>query len=68
MRGPDLEWVERSWRLLGRLMKLHALVYRATRGLLGHRFPGLPGMLLLDHVGQGDAAARKARDGDPRSG
>jgi deazaflavin-dependent oxidoreductase (nitroreductase family) len=32
-------------------MKGHAVVYRATNGLVGHRFPGAPPMLLLDHVG-----------------
>ena len=30
---------------------MHVLVYRATYGLLGHRFAGGPPMLLLDHVG-----------------
>jgi deazaflavin-dependent oxidoreductase (nitroreductase family) len=29
----------------------HTLLYRASGGLLGHRFPGVPPMLLLDHVG-----------------
>jgi len=29
----------------------HAAVYRASKGLIGHRFPGSPPMLLLDHVG-----------------
>jgi F420H(2)-dependent quinone reductase len=29
----------------------HTLLYRATGGLVGHRFPGGPPMLLLDHVG-----------------
>ncbi len=43
--------VDRSWPLLRRLMGGHALVYRATNGLVGHRFPGAPPMLLLDHVG-----------------
>lgn len=32
-------------------MGAHTAVYRATRGLVGHRFPGAPPMLLLDHVG-----------------
>ena len=45
-----LNWVERSWPLLRRLMGGHATVYRASHGLVGHRFPGPP-MLLLDHVG-----------------
>jgi len=29
----------------------HTLLYRATGGLIGHRVPGVPPMLLLDHVG-----------------
>ena len=32
-------------------MKGHTLAYRATNGLIGHRIPGAPPMLLLDHVG-----------------
>src|SRR5919198_1478187 len=30
---------------------LHVLVYRATGGIVGRRIPGVPPMLLLDHVG-----------------
>ena len=32
-------------------MGCHAGVYRLTRGVIGHRFPGGPPMLLLDHTG-----------------
>jgi deazaflavin-dependent oxidoreductase (nitroreductase family) len=39
------------WPLLTRAMSLHTGVYRATRGVVGHRLPGGPSMLLLDHVG-----------------
>jgi len=46
MRAAD-----RMWPVLNRLMKGHAVVYRASGGLIGHRFPGAPPMLLLDHVG-----------------
>jgi F420H(2)-dependent quinone reductase len=46
-----LDVVERSWPLLGRLMGLHTLAYRATGGIVGHRIPGAFSMLLLDHVG-----------------
>ncbi len=53
-----LNWVERSWPLLTRLMGGHAAVYRATSGLVGHRFPGAPPMLLLDHVGAKTATRR----------
>ena len=42
---------DRSWPILRRLMGLHTVAYRATGGLVGHRFPGAPPMLLLDHVG-----------------
>jgi deazaflavin-dependent oxidoreductase (nitroreductase family) len=46
MRAAD-----RMWPVLRRLMGGHAVIYRATAGVIGHRFPGLPPMLLLDHVG-----------------
>ena len=42
---------DRSWPVLRRLMGGHTVVYRLTRGAVGHRFPGAPPMLLLDHVG-----------------
>jgi deazaflavin-dependent oxidoreductase (nitroreductase family) len=42
---------DRSWPILKRLMGAHTVVYRATGGLVGHRFPGAPPMLLLDHIG-----------------
>ena len=51
MPSPNLDWVERSWGLLGRLTTGHVIAYRASHGLIGHRFPGAPPMLLLDHVG-----------------
>ena len=37
--------------LVRRLMGFHAIAYRTTNGLVGHRLPGLPRMLLLDHEG-----------------
>ncbi len=46
-----LDLADRSWPLLNRVMKGHTAVYRATGGRVGHTFPGLPTMLLLDHVG-----------------
>jgi deazaflavin-dependent oxidoreductase (nitroreductase family) len=46
-----LDLADRSWPVLRRLMGGHAAVYRVTRGAIGHRFPGAPPMLLLDHVG-----------------
>jgi deazaflavin-dependent oxidoreductase (nitroreductase family) len=39
-------------------MKGHTVVYRATGGLIGHRMPGAPPMLLLDHVGAKSGAKR----------
>jgi deazaflavin-dependent oxidoreductase (nitroreductase family) len=53
-----LNWVDGNWPLLKRLMKGHAAVYRATGGLVGHRFPGTPPVLLLDHVGAKSGAHR----------
>jgi deazaflavin-dependent oxidoreductase (nitroreductase family) len=32
-------------------MRGHAAVYRATGGRIGGRLPGLPSLLLLDHIG-----------------
>jgi deazaflavin-dependent oxidoreductase (nitroreductase family) len=37
---------------------MHVLVYRATYGLVGHRFPGGPPMLLLDNAGARSAVKR----------
>jgi deazaflavin-dependent oxidoreductase (nitroreductase family) len=46
-----LKLADRSWPVLRRLMSGHAAIYKATGGLVGHRLPFLPGILLLDHVG-----------------
>src|SRR5437764_2434998 len=46
-----LSLADRSWPLLRRLGSGHTALYRASGGLIGHRFPGTPPMLLLDHVG-----------------
>jgi F420H(2)-dependent quinone reductase len=47
-----LDLADRSWPLLRRAVGLHVLAYRASRGVIGHRVPGLGApMLLLDHVG-----------------
>jgi deazaflavin-dependent oxidoreductase (nitroreductase family) len=63
-----LRWADRNWPLLDRLMSGHAILYRASHGLVGHRFPGTPPVLLLDHVGAKSARRRTtplvyARDG-----
>ena len=49
---------DRAWPLLRRLMGVHTHVYRLTDGVVGHRFPGAPPMLLLDHVGAKSATKR----------
>ena len=46
-----LDVADRLWPVLGPVMRGHAAVYRATGGRLGGRLPGLPSLLLLDHVG-----------------
>ena len=52
MAGMDyLDVADRTWPILTRLMRGHAAVYRATGGRIGARLPGLPPMLLLDHLG-----------------
>ena len=53
-----LDVADRSWPLLTRLMGAHTAIYRASRGLVGHRVPGAPPMLLLDHVGAKSATRR----------
>jgi deazaflavin-dependent oxidoreductase (nitroreductase family) len=60
---------DRLWPILRYGLKLHVLMYRATRGRIGHRFRGGPPMLLLDHVGARSAVKRTTplvyiRDGE----
>ncbi|MGH2925171.1 MAG: nitroreductase family deazaflavin-dependent oxidoreductase [Solirubrobacterales bacterium] len=64
-----MDIVDRGWPVWRRLMGLHTVVYRATNGLVGHRFPGAPQMLLLTHVGAKSGTERTsplvyADDGD----
>jgi deazaflavin-dependent oxidoreductase (nitroreductase family) len=61
--------VDRIWPLLRPVMGGHTAVYRATSGRIGHKHPGLPPMLLLDHVGARSGAQRTSplvyvRDGE----
>jgi deazaflavin-dependent oxidoreductase (nitroreductase family) len=42
---------DRVWPITRNVMRGHTFAYRATGGLIGHRMPGAPPMLLLDHVG-----------------
>jgi deazaflavin-dependent oxidoreductase (nitroreductase family) len=51
MNIDPLGLADRGWPILRRLMGVHTVVYRVSGGLVGHRFPGAPPMLLLDHVG-----------------
>src|SRR4051812_1293330 len=46
-----LDVADRMWPVLGPAMRGHAWLYRATGGRLGGNLPGLPPLLLLDHVG-----------------
>ena len=64
-----LRVADRVWPLLNRAIKGHTLVYRATGGLVGHRMPGLPPMLLLEHTGAKSQTRRTSplvyvRDGE----
>src|SRR5437868_1518841 len=65
----SLDWADRNWPLLRRLMGGHATVYRLTGGLIGHWTPGAAPTLLLDHVGAKSGKKRTSplsyiRDGD----
>jgi F420H(2)-dependent quinone reductase len=70
LAGMDtLALADRSWPLLRRLMAGHTVLYRATRGAIGHRVPGFAPSLLLDHVGARSGTRRTTplvytRDGD----
>ncbi len=55
-----LDLADRSWPLLRRVMGGHTAVYRATRGVIGHKLPGSPPVLLLDHVGAKSGTRRTA--------
>jgi deazaflavin-dependent oxidoreductase (nitroreductase family) len=60
---------DRTWPLLRRAMGGHTAIYRASHGLVGHRVPGAPPMLLLDHVGARSGVKRTSplaygRDGE----
>ena len=46
------------WRLFNQFTRGHVLAYRLTRGLVGRRIPGVPQVLLLDHVGAKSGRAR----------
>jgi F420H(2)-dependent quinone reductase len=46
-----LSIADRIWPVTRNVMKGHTFLYRLTNGLVGHRVPGAPPMLLLDHLG-----------------
>lgn len=59
----------RGAAVMGRLFRAHVIVYRRTGGRIGHRFPGMPPFLLLEHVGAKSGKTRTnplgyVRDGD----
>jgi deazaflavin-dependent oxidoreductase (nitroreductase family) len=51
--------IDRSWNVVRHLVRGHVMIYRASGGRLGQNVPGVPPMLLLDHVG--------AKSGTPRT-
>jgi deazaflavin-dependent oxidoreductase (nitroreductase family) len=65
----SLDWADRNWPLLRRLMGGHTTIYKLTGGLIGHWTPGAAPTLLLDHVGAKSGTKRTSplsyiRDGD----
>jgi len=58
--GWFLDLADKTWPVTRRLMAGHTAIYRATNGTIGHTFPGLPTMLLLDHVGAKSGVKRTA--------
>jgi deazaflavin-dependent oxidoreductase (nitroreductase family) len=65
----SLDLADRTWPLLRQVMAGHTAVYRASRGMIGHRVPGFAPMLLLDHVGAKSGRRRTSplvygRDGE----
>jgi F420H(2)-dependent quinone reductase len=64
-----LDLADRNWPILNRAFGAHRWLYQATRGAVGHRLPGLPRFLLLDHVGARSGIERSSplvyfEDGD----
>ena len=67
--GWVLDLADRTWPVTRRLMAGHTAIYKASGGSIGHTAPGLPTMLLLEHVGAKSGTRRTApllyfRDGD----
>ena len=56
----NIPGTDQMWPVLKRVGSLHTLVYRASGGRVGHRFPGGAPVLLLDHVGAKSRTKRTA--------
>lgn len=54
--------------VLTRAFQVHVAVYRRTRGLIGHRVPGMPPFLLLEHIGAKSGRRRASPLGYMRHG
>jgi deazaflavin-dependent oxidoreductase (nitroreductase family) len=54
--------------VMGRMFKAHVAVYRLTGGRIGHRFPGFPPFLVLEHVGAKSGKVRTSPLGYVRDG
>jgi deazaflavin-dependent oxidoreductase (nitroreductase family) len=69
VRLPTNRLTDHMWPVLNRIMGGHVWLYRASGGRLGHRVPGFPPILLLDHVGAKSGVRRTnallyVRDGE----
>jgi deazaflavin-dependent oxidoreductase (nitroreductase family) len=67
--GWVLDLADKTWPVTRRLMAGHTAIYKATGGRVGHTAPGMPTMLLLEHVGAKSGKKRTApllyfKDGD----
>lgn len=58
--GRVLDLADKAWPVTRRLMAGHTAIYKATGGRIGHTGPGLPSMLLLEHVGAKSGKQRTA--------
>jgi deazaflavin-dependent oxidoreductase (nitroreductase family) len=58
--GDFLKIADRSWPVLGPLFRVHGAMYRGTGGRVGGRLPGVPPILLLDHMGARSGKRRTA--------
>src|SRR5436189_5852059 len=53
-QDPSIDYLDvadHMWPVLRRLMAAHARLYSATGGRVGGSIPGLPKLLVLEHVG-----------------